>query len=112
MSQLNAVRTPLGLAKVDSFLTHIAEPPDLSVTLFPSWFAPAVPDWPRQSIEGDFQLFEAATQHGFSAELSAFLAAGGGNPSYSLRAPGISMQRSSLPAPSRRLTDSGVELSF
>lgn len=76
IAQLNAVRTPLGLPKVNSFLTHITEAPDLSVTLFPSWFAPTVPDWPRPLIEGNFQLFEAAAQGGFSEELSAFLAAG------------------------------------
>ena len=75
IAQLNAVRTPLGLSKVHSFLTHITEAPDLSVTLFPSWFAPTVPDWPRPLIEGDFQLFEAAAQGGFSEELSAFLEA-------------------------------------
>jgi rhamnosyltransferase subunit B len=76
VTQLNAVRTPLGLPKLDSFLTHLAEAPDLSVTLFPAWFAPVVPDWPRPLIEGDFQLFEASTQEGFSEDLSAFLAAG------------------------------------
>ncbi|MDD2743146.1 MAG: glycosyltransferase [Rhodocyclaceae bacterium] len=76
VAQLNAVRTAHGLSKVHTFLTHIADAPDLSVTLFPSWFAHAVPDWPRPLIEGDFQLFEAATQYGFSAELSAFLATG------------------------------------
>ena len=76
LTQLNAVRTPLGLPKVNSFLTHISEAPDLSVTLFPSWFAPIVPDWPRPLIEGDFQLFEATAQGVFSEELSAFIAAG------------------------------------
>lgn len=76
IAQLNAVRTPLGLPKVNSFLTHIAEAPDVSLTLFPSWFAPVAPDWPRPLIEGDFQLFETATQGGFSDELTAFLAAG------------------------------------
>lgn len=76
IAQLNAVRTPLGLSKAHSFLTHITEAPDLSVTFFPSWFAPTVPDWPRPLIEGDFQLFEAAATVGFSEELSAFLAAG------------------------------------
>ena len=76
VSQINAVRIPLGLPKVHSLLTHIAEAPDLSVTLFPSWFAPVVPDWPRPLIEGDFQLYEAATQDGFTEDLSAFLAAG------------------------------------
>lgn len=76
VAQLNAVRTPLGLSKVHSFLAHITEAPDLSVTLFPSWFAPVVPDWPRPLIEGDFQLFEATAQDGFTDDLSAFLAVG------------------------------------
>jgi rhamnosyltransferase subunit B len=76
VAHLNAVRTPLGLPKVSSFLTHIAETPDLSVTLFPSWFAPVMPDWPRPLIEGDFPLFEASAQDRFTEELSAFLAAG------------------------------------
>lgn len=75
IAQINAVRTSLGLSEVHSFLTHIAEAPDLSVTLFPSWFAPTAPDWPRPLIEGDFQLFEAAAGGGFSEELCAFLAA-------------------------------------
>ncbi len=76
LAQLNAVRVPLGLPPVHSFLTHIAEAPDLSLTLFPSWFAPAVPDWPRPLIEGDFQLAEPGNPEGFSDDLSAFLAAG------------------------------------
>lgn len=76
LAQLNAVRTPLGLPNVNSFLTHIAQAPNLSLTLFPSWFAPIVPDWPRPLIEGDFQFSEATAQGGFSQELSAFIAAG------------------------------------
>lgn len=75
LAQLNAARIPLGLPKVHSFLRHIAETPDLSVTLFPSWFAPDVPDWPRPLIAGHFPLFEASTQVGFTEDLSAFLAA-------------------------------------
>ncbi len=77
VAQINAVREPLGLPKVDSLLTHIGESPDLSITLFPSWFAPAPPDWPRPLIAGDFQLFDASPQDvGFTQDLSAFLAAG------------------------------------
>jgi len=76
VAQINAVRKPLGLPELDSFLTHIAEAPDLSVTLFPSWFAPAVPDWPHPLISGDFQLFDASGQDGFTEELSAFLVRG------------------------------------
>lgn len=76
VAQINAAREPLGLAKVNSLFTHIAEAPDLSVTLFPSWFAPPVPDWPRPMIMSDFPLFEAGTQDGFTKELAAFLAGG------------------------------------
>ncbi|MDQ2989949.1 MAG: glycosyltransferase, partial [Pseudomonadota bacterium] len=74
VAQINRARQPHGLPKVDSLLTHIAGAPDLSVTLFPSWFAPAVPDWPRPMIEGDFQLFESCDSLG--QDLTAFLAAG------------------------------------
>ena len=74
--QINAAREALGLPKVDSLLTHMAQTPDLSVTLFAPWFAPPVPDWPRPLITGDFMLPDAATPQGFTEELSAFLAAG------------------------------------
>lgn len=76
VTQINAARKALGLPEIHSVLSHIAETPDLSVTLFPSWFAPPVPDWPRPLLMGDFQLFEAAARDGFAQELSAFLAAG------------------------------------
>jgi rhamnosyltransferase subunit B len=76
VGQINTVRTALGLFPVHSLMTHFAEAPDLSITLFPSWFAPVVPDWPQPMMEGDFQLFEASAQTGLSDELSAFLAAG------------------------------------
>lgn len=76
IGQINPARAHLGLPPIDSLLTHIADSPDLSVTLFPSWFAPAVPDWPRRLIAGDFQLFEPPGHEGFTAALSDFLAAG------------------------------------
>ncbi|OYY75412.1 MAG: hypothetical protein B7Y40_00345 [Gammaproteobacteria bacterium 28-57-27] len=76
LAHINAIRKPLGLPRVRSFLAHIAEAPDLLVTLFPPWFAPNAADWPRPLISGDFQLFEASAQGGFTEELSAFLEAG------------------------------------
>ena len=76
VSQINAARAPLGLPQVRSLLSHIADSADLSVTLFPSWFAPAVPDWPRPMISGDFPLLEPEPDAGFDDSLSAFLAAG------------------------------------
>jgi rhamnosyltransferase subunit B len=74
--QINAVRKPQGLPLVSSLLSHIAETPDLSITLFPSWFAPSMPDWPSPLMTGDFPIFEASTQTELSTELSAFLAKG------------------------------------
>jgi rhamnosyltransferase subunit B len=76
VAQINAARKPLGLQEVHSLLTHIADSADLSVTLFPSWFGPAVPDWPRPMISGDFPLLAPEPDAGFDEELSAFLAAG------------------------------------
>jgi rhamnosyltransferase subunit B len=76
VAQINAARKPLGLPQVDSLLTHIAGSADLSVTLFPAWFAAPVPDWPRPMISGDFPLREAQTDAVFDDNLSAFLAAG------------------------------------
>jgi rhamnosyltransferase subunit B len=76
VAQMNAARAPHGLPEVDSLLSHIAGAPDLSVTLFPAWFAPPVPDWPQPMLSGDFPLFDHASGDGYTAELSAFLAAG------------------------------------
>lgn len=76
LAQINAARAPLGLPEVHSLLTHIAGAADLSVMLFPSWFAPAVPDWPRPMISGQFALLEPATGADFAHDLSVFLAAG------------------------------------
>lgn len=75
---LNAARSALNLpaAQATSFLGHIEAEPDLTVTLFPEWFGPTMPDWPRPLLRGDFQLFDALSQDAFSVELRAFLAAG------------------------------------
>jgi rhamnosyltransferase subunit B len=77
ISQINAAREPLKLPKVSSsFLAHIASAPDLTVTLFPYWFGPVMPDWPKPLLTGGFQLFEADSQASLSHELSTFLANG------------------------------------
>jgi rhamnosyltransferase subunit B len=76
MPQLNAIRRAAGLPALSSFLGQLAESPDLSLTLFPSWFGPAKPDWPSPLLQGDFQLFEARAEHALSPELLAFLGSG------------------------------------
>lgn len=76
MPPINAAREAMDLPKMDSLWTQIEQQPDLSVTLFPSWYAAAAPDWPQPRIAGDFQLFEANSSETFTPELEEFLAAG------------------------------------
>ncbi len=73
----NAARGALKLPPVTvSFLPHVETAPDLTITAFPSWFGPAMPDWPQPLLSADFQLFDAEPADRFSPELQAFLAAG------------------------------------
>jgi rhamnosyltransferase subunit B len=54
----------------------IATVPDLSLTLFPDWFAPTQPDWPQPLVRGDFPLFDPNADTTLSADLQAFRQAG------------------------------------
>jgi len=77
VGQVNAARSALNLPPVQSsFLAHVEDEPNLTVTLFPTWFAPTMPDWPRPLLSSDFQLFDPEPADKFSEELSAFLDAG------------------------------------
>lgn len=77
VERVNSVRRELELPPMrTSFLDHIEHSPDFTVTLFPTWFASTMPDWPTPLITGDFQQLELATPEVMSDELSAFIAAG------------------------------------
>lgn len=77
LGHLNRHRSAVNLAPVAcSFLEHVERAPDLTVALFPTWFGPAMPDWPQPLLASDFPLFDAAAQQEFSAELASFLAQG------------------------------------
>jgi rhamnosyltransferase subunit B len=73
---VNAARRARGMAPVRSLLEHIFAVPDLSVTLFPEWFAPTQPDWPQPLYRADFPLFEPSPGAPLSPGLERFLAAG------------------------------------
>ena len=77
-TQTNWARRNLGLPPIRSFLPHVAESPDLSVTLFPYWFAAPQPDWPAPMVEGDFQFVPVAAREAAlgDRELEAFFAQG------------------------------------
>lgn len=77
LTQTNSARMALGLPVIhSSFLDHIEQVPDLTVTLFPTWFGSIMPDWPQPMINADFQLFDSAPGESFSHELQEFIATG------------------------------------
>ncbi|HSG81586.1 MAG TPA: glycosyltransferase [Gemmatimonadota bacterium] len=55
---LNALRADLGLPPVRRVFESQIHSPQLTVGLFPDWFAPPQPDWPRQVTLTGFPLFD------------------------------------------------------
>jgi rhamnosyltransferase subunit B len=76
LPDVNAARSCYGLAPVTDLVTHMLAVPDLSLTLFPSWFAPSQPDWPRPLVQGDFPLYDPSPEAELSPEVARFLEAG------------------------------------
>ena len=73
---INAARQRQGLAPVPGLLQHLATAPDLTLLLFPAWFAPPQPDWPQPLLQADFALYDPHPPAALPAALQAFLAAG------------------------------------
>lgn len=55
---VNQLRRELGLPRVRSLLDRWLHAPDLTIGLFPDWFAPPANDWPRQVRLTGFPLFD------------------------------------------------------
>jgi rhamnosyltransferase subunit B len=56
---LDALRMSLGLRALDEpVFGNWMHSPEGGIALFPSWFAPAQPDWPSQVRQADFPLFD------------------------------------------------------
>jgi len=56
-----------------SFFREWWDSPDGSLLLFPAWFAPPQPDWPKPHLQSTFPLEDLSTEFGLSPALSAFL---------------------------------------
>ena len=70
---LNALRAESGLPPVAHFMAHVHTAPDISITLFPDWFAPAPPDWPQPLHKGYFQLYDPLQGQALPPSLQGFL---------------------------------------
>jgi rhamnosyltransferase subunit B len=70
---LDALRSELGLPALhEPVFGRWMHSPQAGVTLFPSWFAAAAPDWPAQVVEGGFTLYEGDARS-VPPELEAFI---------------------------------------
>jgi rhamnosyltransferase subunit B len=76
LADVNAARAAHRLAPVPSLMGWIASVPDVSLTLFPDWFAPTQPDWPQPLVRGDFPLFDPNGDAPLAPALAVFLQAG------------------------------------
>jgi rhamnosyltransferase subunit B len=73
---INALRGELGLPPARSFFGAFLHSPDLSLGLFPPWFAAPQPDWPPSLELTGFPLYDEGDQHALDPALEAFLLAG------------------------------------
>ncbi|MDB5791022.1 MAG: hypothetical protein JWQ80_1046 [Massilia sp.] len=74
---VNAARTRAGLAPVGTLIDTLFSIADLSIALFPDWFAPTQPDWPQPLVRSSFPLYEPGPQAALSPQLLRFLGQGG-----------------------------------
>jgi rhamnosyltransferase subunit B len=73
---LNALRASLGLRPVERVLDRWLHSPQCVIAFFPEWFAGPQPDWPPNTHEVGFPLWDGGEASDESAALREFLEAG------------------------------------
>jgi rhamnosyltransferase subunit B len=73
---LNRFRSELGLAGVSGVFASYLHSPQLVLGLFPEWFAPVQPDWPRNTHLSGFILQDDGGQAEAHAQADQFLDGG------------------------------------
>ena len=73
---VNEYRAELGLQPVKRVMNEWWHSPDGVLALFPEWFAPRQPDWPRNLVQTGFPLYDEAEVSPMDPELERFLAEG------------------------------------
>ncbi|MEO5671043.1 MAG: glycosyltransferase [Ramlibacter sp.] len=74
---LDALRGRLKLPRIEGpVFDRWIHSPKGGVTLFPSWFATAPPDWPRQVVQAGFPLYDGDAQQPVAPWLREFLEQG------------------------------------
>ena len=75
LTEVNRYRGELGLAPVANSM-EMMHSPQRVIGMFPAWFAPPQPDWPKQAVLADFPLWDESGVTPLGAELASFLDAG------------------------------------
>jgi len=73
--RLNPFRQTLGLPPVRRAFNSWIHSPDLTIGLFPDWFAAPAPDWPSQVHITGFPLYDQP-EDGLSPDVESYLAGG------------------------------------
>ena len=73
---LNRFRSAHGLGPAKDLLATWWHSPQRVIALFPDWFAPPQPDWPPQTRQTGFPLFDEKGIREISPKLACFLKAG------------------------------------
>lgn len=73
---LNALRAEHGLPPISRLFHHWIHQADLTLGLFPAWFAPPQADWPAALQLTGFPLDDPGDDRGLPEEVQRFLAAG------------------------------------
>lgn len=72
----NAIRAEGGLPPLSRLFHHWIHEADLTLGLFPAWFAPPQPDWPAALQLTGFPLYDHGEDRGLPAAVERFLDAG------------------------------------
>ncbi len=74
---INAAHLRYGRPTIRHFVDHLQDVADAHLTLFPAWFTPTPPDWPRPLAEGVFALYDPHAEALLPPALEQFLRDGG-----------------------------------
>lgn len=72
----NRIRADLGLPPVQRAYHEWIHQADLTLGMFPDWFAPVQPDWPERLVLTGFPLYDHGNDAPLPADVQAFLAGG------------------------------------
>jgi len=69
----NALRPELGLSPIQHIVSHWWHSPQRVIGLFPEWYAAVQPDWPKQTVQTGFPLYDEGDVTPVEPDLKKYL---------------------------------------